>query len=1363
MSIICWNVRGLGSPRAFLALRKVIRKQSPNLVFLSETRLKGEWAAKIKTQLGFSGGLHVDCVGKSGGLMLLWNDVWDVSVLSFSRGHIDVVIEMENNLKWRFTGFYGCPVSNHRTDSWELLRRLKAVNRLPWLCGGDFNELLHMEEKSGGNERTGPGMFNFCSIVELCDFVDLGFSGPLFTWNNKRGGARNVQERLDRFFATSHWVNLFSGIKVEHLGFMFSDHRPISARFVYGGPNISGDRDRKFKFEPFWLKDEECYSVICSAWGGFVNDSSGRGLRDKLVVCADRLANWSKVKFGSLRKAIDRKRCELNLLYDRLQSEQVLNDIKLRERELESLLSKEELYWKQRSRVDWLLAGDKNSKFFHRRATARKKKNMISSLVNGRGIRRESEQGMSSVVLDYFSDLFKSIQPSSSDFSAASSFLKRKVDTHMAGRLGEAFTRTEVCAAVFEMGPNKAPGPDGFHAFFFQKFWNVVGEDVSSVCLNVLNGGCSIKEFNATNVVLIPKVKNPERMTDFRPISLCSVIYKTVSKVMANRLKEILPHIISSEQSAFVPGRLIFDNIMVAFELLHSIKKQKKGKRGYAAIKLDMSKAYDRVEWGFLELIMEKLGFPNQFRALVMDCVSTSKLSFMINGKSVGEVTPQRGLRQGCPLSPYLFLLCAEVLSSLIKGNESNGQSLGMRCCRGSPLVSHLFFADDSIVFCRASVQNCEKLKQILNVYEKASGQRINLQKSNITFSPNVEDVCSASILNCLGLVNAQAHDKYLGLPTLVGKNKRKTFSDIKERVWRKIRGWKGNLFSMGGKEVLIKAVAQAIPTFTMSIFQLPSVLCNELCSMIMGFWWGASDGNKKMCWVSRDKLCSPKICGGLGFKDLSLFNQALLGKQAWRIVMNKDSLVSRVLKAKYFRQEDFLYAPLKQGSSHLWRSLVWGRSLLLKGLRWRVGNGKNIRAFQDPWIPRESTFRPFSNAPVDNLMVASFISPSSHSWDLAKLDQVFVAADRDSILEIPLSFGECNDSLIWHFDKNGEYSVKSGYRVAAQEKLALKGSSSCPDSKWWLALWNLNIPPKIKIFIWRVCLNAIPSLFNLCSRKIVVDPCCSRCGDAPESSAHALFWCSSVRPIWESTVFWDILNLQCHISCFDLILWVFVRAKRAELEEFCMILWGVWSERNAVCHSKSPRFSADLVSWSLSLLREFQGTQKVFGSPLQPPRQSRSSPWLPPPAGSLKLNTDAAVKSGCSVLGSGAVVRDSQGKVVAASAKPLVGFFPAELGELLALREGLLLAKEFNLIIAWVELDAVNVVTRVLNSLSSSVLDPIISDVKVLFRAVGVSNCHAIPRSGNGMAHSLASLVFSSKEEFYWFNPEPNFLVGLL
>ncbi|KAL5787304.1 hypothetical protein ACOSP7_004253 [Xanthoceras sorbifolium] len=183
---------------------------------------------------------------------------------------------------------------------------------------------------------------------------------------------------------------------------------------------------------------------------------------------------------------------------------------------------------------------------------------------------------------------------------------------------------------------------------------------------------------------------------------------------------------------------------------------------------------------------------------------------------------------------------------------------------------------------------------------------------------------------------------------------------------------------------------------------------------------------------------------------------------------------------------------------------------------------------------------------------------------------------------------------------------------------------------------------------------------------------------------------------------------------------------------------------QNAITHSKNLRLNADLVSWSLSLL-------------------PCSDSWVPPPAGSLKLNSDVAVKPGSSVMGSGAVVRDGQGKIVVASAKPLLGFFSAELGELLALREGLLLAKELNLVIEWVELGAVNVVARVFSSFPSSFVDSIVNDVKALFRAVGVSNCHVIPRSRNGMTHSLTSLVFSSKEDFYWFNSEPSFLVGFL
>ena len=154
--------------------------------------------------------------------------------------------------------------------------------------------------------------------------------------------------------------------------------------------------------------------------------------------------------------------------------------------------------------------------------------------------------------------------------------------------------------ALFQMGPTKASGPDGMNALFYLKFWHVVGNNVVLAVLDFLNNGNMLPDINHTNIVLIPKVKNLERISEFRPISLCNVIYKIISKVLANRLKQVLPQIISPTQSAFVPGRLITDNVLVAYETLYTMHSRKKGKKGSMALKLDISKAYDCVEWHFL-------------------------------------------------------------------------------------------------------------------------------------------------------------------------------------------------------------------------------------------------------------------------------------------------------------------------------------------------------------------------------------------------------------------------------------------------------------------------------------------------------------------------------------------------------------------------------------------------------------------------------------------------------------------------------------------------------------------------------------------------------------------------------------------
>ena len=272
------------------------------------------------------------------------------------------------------------------------------------------------------------------------------------------------------------------------------------------------------------------------------------------------------------------------------------------------------------------------------------------------------------------------------------------------------------------MAPLKAPGPDGMPPLFYQHFWGLVDKDVTSSILSWLNIGTLPHLVNHTLITLNPKTENLEYVTHFHPISLCNVLYKIFSKVLVNRLKSILPTIVTEHQSMFTKDRLISDNILVAFETLHGLQKFKSDSSGYMALKLDMSKAYDRVKWIFLEEIMRKMGFNERWINLTMICVKTVTYSVLVNGEPRGLIHPSRGIRQGDPLSPFLFLLCTEGLNRLIKNAELKGDIHGFSLCRRSSKLTYLLFADDSLLFCRATVEECANVLNILEAYEKASG-----------------------------------------------------------------------------------------------------------------------------------------------------------------------------------------------------------------------------------------------------------------------------------------------------------------------------------------------------------------------------------------------------------------------------------------------------------------------------------------------------------------------------------------------------------------------------------------------------------------------------------------------------------------
>lgn len=359
-----------------------------------------------------------------------------------------------------------------------------------------------------------------------------------------------------------------------------------------------------------------------------------------------------------------------------------------------------------------------------------------------------------------------------------------------------------------------------------------MGPKVIDCVLDILNLGRMPRSLNVTYICLIPKVKCPQKITKFSLISLCNVIYKIVSKVLANKLKKILPEVISEEQSTFIPRRQITDNVLVAFEIMHRIKQKRKGNEGWMVVKLNMSKAYGRVEWVYLEAIMRKMGFHERWISLAMMCVKTMSFSVLINGEPRGKIIPTRGLRQGDPISLYLFLLCAEGLSTILWDEVKMGKIKGVSACRGAPQISHLF-ADDCIIFCRAIMDEANRVSQMLKDYEEASGQKLNKEKTSLFFSKNTTREIKDGIKNLFGAQVIQQHEKYLGLPLMGGSEKKKAFCCIKDQVGRKIASWKRMLLSTAGREILIKAVAQATSTYTISHFMLPDSLCKDLNSLV--------------------------------------------------------------------------------------------------------------------------------------------------------------------------------------------------------------------------------------------------------------------------------------------------------------------------------------------------------------------------------------------------------------------------------------------------------------------------------------------------------------------------------------------------
>ncbi|CAL5323657.1 unnamed protein product [Camellia sinensis] len=507
-----------------------------------------------------------------------------------------------------------------------------------------------------------------------------------------------------------------------------------------------------------------------------------------------------------------------------------------------------------------------------------------------------------------------------------------------------------------ECNGDKPPGPDGFNLLFFQKFWKIVHQEVLLFLRDFHARSKLSYGINSSFITLILKTDNPIGLSDFRPISLVGSLYKILSKVLALRLKKVLPTIIGETQSASLGGRSVLDGVFIANEIVDGWKKSRK--KG-VIIKLDFEKAYDSVNWKFLASMLHNFGFGSKWVSWMTECIGTTKLSVLVNGSPTEEFSPQRGLRQGDSLSHFLFNIVAEGLNILMNRALEEGIIRGVKVGVNEVVISHLQFADDSIIFCEADLDQIVFIKRILRCFEILSGMRINFHKS-VVCGVGVEEerlVSYADILNCKvqGLPF-----KFLGLPLGANPGRKSTWKPVLDTIKTRLTGWKRRLLSFAGRLTLIKSVLSNLPIYYLSLFRMPCGVVREIERLEASFLWGGNDLKRKVHLVKWTEVTKSLNQGGLEIRRIKDVNASLLLKWWWRFRSEVNALWRRMVCSKYMIDEGQWLPPINSSArlSRIWGDVLAVASLnqplvefFVEKFQIKAGKGSRIKFWYDKWL----------------------------------------------------------------------------------------------------------------------------------------------------------------------------------------------------------------------------------------------------------------------------------------------------------------------------------------------------------------------------------------------------------------------------
>eukprot|EP00253_Pinus_taeda_P010854 PITA_10854 len=1027
----------MGSSLKANAVRNLLKSEQSDFLLLQETKItEQEFKDSMKRSRNYEG-IAISAVGASGGIGTIWNkNRWKLKDLKQNRWWIR--LDIQNTILTEEYSIYNVYAPNHfreKASCWESisLDLLSAQGRNIFL-GGDLNLIRNIEEKLGGNFYAYPSREALEEIIQTHSLVGIPPQNGRFTWSNKRTGKNNIKERLDRILAQERIMANFQRIQSTIIQGYISDHKPVALcldKGKYTGPI-------PFKYNKVWDSSEDFKELIKDHWAmditgspHFIWETNIKRLRTTIKHWARQFAAEQGRKKSDIQMKLAQWNQEKECAQDTEEDQWKKNELY---KELYKQNRMEEEEQRQKSRCLWLNSGDKNTSFFHNSLKLRRAGNNIERIKVEDRVLTDQEE-----IKDAASRHFQTLLTTDPNYLENLDFLNimgNKISEAQSAELDKEITTEEIEWSILSMPLDKAPSPDGFTVAFYKTHWEIIKKDYIRMEKNFFTKckmGSSIK---SSHLALIPKDPNPQSFDRFRPISLCNVSYKIITKILANRLKNILPSIISENQGGFVPRRHITNNVILIQEAIHSsISRNERG----MIIKLDMANAFDRVNHSFLQEVLKKFGISEHFTSRVMKCISSNWTAPLINGRPCSAFKSSRGLRQGCPLSPFLYIIMAETLSLHLENKRRLKEITGIDIVRGAKGINHSLFADDTLLIGGASSLMARRFKETLDLFLQDSVGKLSNNKCMIyTWNVPRHITQRISLIMEIPAQGNWSHFKYLGLPLAKDSIKSEIRVKLIEKLRGKLQSWGMYWFNLAGRTILIKAVLSALPIYQFAITLAPASIHKHMELIIRSFLWqGGKQDTKKFSLVKWSKVILPLEKGGLGIRVPRLANIAMGFKLIWRILSEKGSWWTEIIKKKYLNgvNSNILFETIiDKHCTPVWQ--------LIK---------KSLPQFK-PHEPRANLKTLYGISQWDQNVWKGWKSLALPN------DLMNIWADlKSSLIGSAPTNGMSGEKFIWD-PSGGCYTVKEGYKALQNDP---------PINNWSLhkVAWRIESLPKVKLF----------------------------------------------------------------------------------------------------------------------------------------------------------------------------------------------------------------------------------------------------------------------------------------------------------